>query len=143
VLRGGWGVSFVHVNRIGSANLLIGEGARSSRSTSELWLARLRPIGGLDGMALVCTYVQRLPFRVSTVRCMPTPERTPPVWDDEDTFRQSAYRKTRIAELFRALDVMRPSRRHGDAIRLQQIEAELRLLLDAELRRLGRTGRAL
>jgi hypothetical protein len=95
-------------------------------------------------MALVCTCVQRLPFRIGTVRRMPTPERTPPVWDDdEDAFRQSAYRKHRIAELFSALDVMRPSRRHGDAIRLQQIEAELRLLLDAELLRLGRTGRAL
>jgi hypothetical protein len=72
---------------------------------------------------------------------MPTPERNQPVWDDEDGFRDSEYRKTRITELFSALNVMRPCRRHGDAVRLQHIEAELRRLLDAELLRLEeRTG---
>ena len=80
--------------------------------------------------------------RVGTFRRMPTPECNPLDVDDEDGFRQSEYRKNRIAELFAALDLMRPSRRAGDTARLQQIEAELRLLLDAEFLRLGRTGRA-
>jgi hypothetical protein len=42
-------------------------------------------------------------------------------------------RKTRIAELLTALAGMRPARRRDDAARFKRLEAELILLLDAEV----------
>jgi hypothetical protein len=60
--------------------------------------------------------------------------------DDEDVIalKTSQDRKHRIADLRLAAELTRPCRREGDAARLQHIEAELSLLLDAELLRLER-----
>jgi hypothetical protein len=59
-------------------------------------------------------------------------------WDDTNDMPLSKgrQRKTRIAELLRALADMRPARRRDDSERFQRIEAELILLLDAELIRI-------
>jgi hypothetical protein len=65
-------------------------------------------------------------------------ERQPPVSDDDNGFRHSDDRKTRIKELVSQAKLLRSSTREGDAARLKQIEAELSLLLDAELLRLER-----
>jgi hypothetical protein len=88
--------------------------------------------------ALMCNSVQRRPSRVRTIPRMGMIERQPPVSDDHDRVRPSNYRKSRIEELVRQAEVLRCSTREGDAARLKQIEAELSLLLDAELLRLER-----
>jgi hypothetical protein len=56
-------------------------------------------------------------------------------WDDTNDMPLSKgeERKTRIAELLKSLGDMRPARRRDDAARFKRIEAELVLLLDAEL----------
>jgi hypothetical protein len=56
-------------------------------------------------------------------------------WDDTNDMPLSKgeQRKIRIAELFKALGEMRPARRRDDPVRFKRIEAELILLLDAEL----------
>jgi hypothetical protein len=69
---------------------------------------------------------------------------TEPVWNDDDEMplSQGDQRKGRIAELLRAVAAMRPCRRHGDAALLTQLQAELMLLLDADLIQLHqKTGR--
>jgi hypothetical protein len=67
---------------------------------------------------------------------MGTIERQPPVSDDEYPRTQRDDRDTRIEELLRQA-VLRSSTR-SDGARLNQIEAAVTQLLDAELRRLER-----
>jgi hypothetical protein len=57
------------------------------------------------------------------------------LWRDVDEMpvSEDRRRQIRIAELFRALADMRPARRRGDSAHFTRIEAELILLLDAEL----------
>jgi hypothetical protein len=59
----------------------------------------------------------------------------PGAWDDIDDMPLSSgvERRSRIAELLRTLAEMRPGRRWGDPARLTRLEAELMLLLNAEL----------
>ena len=73
---------------------------------------------------------------------MATPASIDRGWDDADEMplSQGDRRKIRIAELFAALVAMHPCRRHGDAGRLVQLQAELILLLDADLIRMQQTG---
>jgi hypothetical protein len=62
-------------------------------------------------------------------------EYTPPVWNDENEMPLATgdERKIRITELLQDCVAMRPCRRHGDSAKLKRMEAELTLLLDAEL----------
>jgi hypothetical protein len=67
-----------------------------------------------------------------------------PAWnDDEMPLGEGDRRKTRIGELLKAVAAMRPCRRHGDHELLTQLQAELILLLDADLIQAQQTtGRA-
>jgi hypothetical protein len=66
---------------------------------------------------------------------MATIEYAEGAWDDTNDMPLSKgeQRKTRIAELLTALAGMRPARRRDDPARFSRLEAELILLLDAEL----------
>jgi hypothetical protein len=95
-----------------------------------------RPIGGRTS---------RHDVQFGTAQAVPRPyiprmgmiEHQPPVSDDHDRVRPSNDRKT-LEELVRQAEVLRCSTREGADGRLKQIEAELSLLLDAELIRLER-----
>ena len=62
-------------------------------------------------------------------------EYAPPPWNDEDDMPldMGDQRKIRITQLLQDCVAMRPCRRHGDSAKLKRMEAELILLLDAEL----------
>ena len=66
---------------------------------------------------------------------MAASESTQGGWDDTDDMPLSngVDRRTRIAELFSALADMRPPQRWDDPAQFTRLEAELMLLLNAEL----------
>jgi hypothetical protein len=75
------------------------------------------------------------PRGTSTFRRMAITDDADRRWDDTNDMplNQGEQRKTRIAELLRAMADMRPARRRDDLARFTRMEAEVILLLEAAL----------